>query len=309
MSYGEYISGRQEKTEEVPIETKGISDGNHFNGANFTSDGEWIYFIDHLAHDGIYRFKKEDIDKGMNKISDVSASNINITEHWIYYQDPTDDNHIYRIKKDGSDKEKSLYHNAIGLRVINDTLYYKDFAGTNNRSLYQSKLSSATTTTFSLVDHLFRFTIHQGNVFYLTDDFYLFVTDLDPNNKMNFPLTNHQVGMFQAKDGFIYYENRHDGNTIYRTPTDGERFEKLTNVESQGFNVTDDSIYFTNVDDNLGLYKYDLETRETTKLDDRAFSIQVIDDLVFYQKHISNLELGWFVINKDGSNPRRLYVN
>ncbi|GAE34024.1 DUF6612 family protein [Halalkalibacter akibai] len=310
MSYGEYIfADRELETEEVPTETKGISDGNHFNGANFTTDGEWIYFADDFSNDGIYRINKADIDNGIEKISDVSASDINVTDEWIYFHDSTDDFHVYRMKKDGSGLEKILHTYTIDLRVIDNIIYYKNFAGTNNRSLFQAKRSGATTTTFTLVDHLFRYTVHQDDVFYLTDDFQLYRTDLDPKDKSSYLLTNHLVGMFQAEDGYIYYENLNDGNTIYRTPTDGYGFEKLTTDESQGFNVSDDSIYFTNVSDNYALYKLDLNTLDSIKMDEKGSSIHVIDDLVFYQKHITSFELGWFVINKDGSDARQLFFD
>ncbi|ADU32265.1 DUF6612 family protein [Evansella cellulosilytica] len=293
-------------TETSIEEEKGISDGNHFNGAKFTTDGEWIYFADDHHIEGIYRFKADEIDNHVEKLSDDIAANINVTDDWIYYEDRSKDSHVYRMSKDGSEIEQVISDNTIDVRVIDETLYYKNFNGHNQRSLYATQLSPTTTTTFTLVDHVFRFTIHQGNVFYQGDDHHLYVTDVDPNDNANFPFISHRVGTFQALDEYIYYENSEDGHSLYRISTDGYRVEKLTEAESQGFNVTEDSLFFTNASDDEALYRLDLDTLEKTKLDDRGFSIHVIDDLVFYQKHISSFELGWFVINKDGTNPRQI---
>ncbi|MFA9456859.1 DUF6612 family protein [Halalkalibacter sp. AB-rgal2] len=296
------------KQDEYTEHQKGISDGNYFNGAHFTTDDDWIYFSDDfVVGDGVYRFKQADIDNQIEKIADVSASYLNVTDDWLYYQDPTDDFNVYRMKKDGSEIEKQIHYRIANLRVIDDVLYYKNFSEVGPPSLQQAQIDGSITTTFSLADNISRFTVHQGNAYYQTDNFQLYVTDLDPHSQSSHLFTVHLVGLFQIKDNYMYYQNRSDGHSIYRSPIDGHGIEKLLDAESQDFHVTDDSIFFTNASDDFALYKLDLETQELVKIDDSGFAIHIIEDLVFYQKPISSSELGWFVVNQDGTNIRRLH--
>jgi hypothetical protein len=118
---------------------------------------------------------------------------------------------------------------------------------------------------------------------------------MENTNQSPLILSRDHTGMFNVEDGWIYFENKNDGSTIYRATLDGLKEEKLTNVESQGFNVSGDYLYFTNMSDDMGLYQLNLDTLEVEKLDDRGSHIHVIHDSIFYSSKGAVLLRKYFV--------------
>jgi hypothetical protein len=318
VSFAEYLLGPIEAEEneastsentEWEDATRGITDGNHFNGANFVSDKEWIYYTNYFM-DGAGIFRMKPNGEGLEKISDVAALNLNVTDSWIYYTDPTDGSNIYRMKNDGSTIERLVYTYALGLRVTDDWMYYvQRTQDSETTTLVKTKKEGNATTSFELANDAFRFTIYQDKVIYQTQqDFKLIVSGMENSNERPQILVHDKTGMFNVENGWVYFENKDKESTLHRIRLDGTVEEQLTEVESQGFNVSGDYLYYTNMSDDMGLYQLDLNTLEEVKLDKRGSHIHVAHDSIFYSKHINSLDLGWFKMKKGSQNSQRIII-
>ncbi|WP_078427133.1 DUF6612 family protein [Alkalihalobacterium alkalinitrilicum] len=305
-TYGEILFGNHEAEEEQKLfthEKKGNSDGNHMNGSYFATDGVNIYYSNWMQESGIYKLADDGIEKEL--ISDVLAVDLNVTEDWIYYSDEKDGFNVYRMSKDGSDVEKISSDYAIDLRVVDEWLFYKtNNPLNNNQPLYM--VHSKDGVKLQIVDNLFRYTVYEDQVLYQKEpQGNLYLLEIDEMRQTYPQMLDYSVRRFIVEAGWIYFESAVDDGKIYRVRLDGTQVEQLTRDESQGFNVVDETLYFTNVSEGHSLYQLDLNTLESAKLDERGSHIHIINDRLYYSKHISGLELGWFQMNLDGSKAER----
>ena len=100
----------------------------------------------------------------------------------------------------------------------------------------------------------------------------------------------------------LYFANPGDGFNLYMSKPDMSERTKLINKRVFDLAVSDRWLVYSSFDDQGSLYKLDLESLKTTKLNNRLSSgSTIVGDLVFY---ISDNWL--FQINIDGSAEKKL---
>ncbi|MFV8827907.1 DUF6612 family protein [Alkalihalobacterium sp. APHAB7] len=305
-TYGDILLGdRDPLKEEAGFLTgeKGNSDGNHLNGSYFATDGEAVYYSNWMQESGIYKWTDGQEEKEL--ISDVLAKDLNVMGDWLYYSDERDRFNVYRMKKDGTEVEKVSDDYAIDLRVMDGWIFYKANNPLNNKqSLY---MVSEKGVKIQLIDDLFRYNIYEDQVIYQTEPKgILYVVGIDELGQTHPPrVIDYPVRTFIVEDDWVYFESALNGAKLYRVRLDGTSTEQLSTDESQGFNVAGDALYFTNVTEDHSLYKIDLNTLEAEMLDERGSHIHIINGRLYYSKHISAIQLGWFQMDLDGTNMER----
>ncbi|WP_216827680.1 DUF6612 family protein [Alkalihalobacterium elongatum] len=306
-TYGEILFGERELVDEKSVfheGVKGNTDGNHLNGSYFATDGEVVYYSNWMQESGIYKWTEDHLEKEL--ISEVLAKDLNVVGDWLYYSDERDGFNVYRMKKDGTEVEKMSDDYAIDLRVIDDWIFYKTNNPLNNKQpLY---MVSKDGIKIQLIDDLFRYTVYDNQVIYQKEPKgILYVVEIDEMDEAHLTpkVIDYPTRTFIVEAGWVYYESALDGSKIYRVELDGTKTERLTTYESQGFNVAGDGLYFTNVSKDHSLYRLDLNTLETEQLDDRGSHIHIINGRLYYSKHISALQLGWFQMDLNGMNSER----
>ncbi|MCL2773002.1 MAG: DUF5050 domain-containing protein [Oscillospiraceae bacterium] len=109
-----------------------------------------------------------------------------------------------------------------------------------------------------------------------------------------------------AKEGdWIYYQNKSDGNKLYKSRIDGSGKTKLNDDDCTCINAIGDWVYYGNNSDSARLYKISSDGSGRVKLnDDRSWSITVIDNWVYYVNGNENSKL--YKIRTDGSDKTKL---
>ncbi|WP_209124689.1 DUF6612 family protein [Alkalihalobacillus sp. BA299] len=302
-TYGDILFEDFERTDHRSEEKKGNTDGNHLNGSYFATDGKAVFYSNWMQESGIYKLTDDHLEK--ERISDVFAVDLNVVNDWLYYSDEKDGFNVYRMRKDGTEVEKVSNDYAIDLKVVDDWVFYKtNHPLKNTQPLFLVKANDG--VKIQLIDDLFRYSIYDDQVVYQKEpQGVLYLLEIDEIRQTSPTIIDYPASSFIVEDGWLYFESAVENEGIYRVSLDGTQVERLTDVESQGFNVIGDELYYTNVSDGHSLYKLNLNTRQTEKLDDRGGHIHIINDRIYYSKHISGLELGWFQMNIDGSDAIR----
>lgn len=115
-------------------------------------------------------------------------------------------------------------------------------------------------------------------------------------------LANFGSAAFQ--DDWIYYANFDDGETLYKSQSDGSGFEQLSTDVVECINVLGDWVYYVNVSERNRLYKIKTDgTQRTLVSEDACASAVVSGDWIYY----SAADGGYlYKIKTDGTERTRL---
>ncbi len=259
--------------------TVGNSVANVANGGYVAEENNIIYFIAQ-DEEGTNRIIYRADENGNNKKELLKKSwnikSLNVYKDNLYFIaiDPYDiidndivNNRIYKMSTNGKKLEiindNEFNNNSNSIFIINDKIYYVD----EENNICSMSLDGKNK---SIIDS--------------DGEFLLGVTE-------NYIIYNQNI---EQESGSI--------ETItYKMSLNGENKEKITGKELTNINCLDNDIHFT--DEARSFYKMNLETKETTKIADLVFSVNVTQNKVFFLRTIKDtLKLGIFKVDLDGKN-------
>jgi hypothetical protein len=114
----------------------------------------------------------------------------------------------------------------------------------------------------------------------------------------NTMIYDHSVYYLNVSNGFLYFSDYDDGQTLYRMAPDGSKKWQLSEIKADYVNVVGDDVYYCNYDDtdNYGIYRVNF----VSKINERVCAyicgyLNVTDDYLYF----TDMEAG---INKNGTN-------
>lgn len=231
-----------------------------------------------------------DVKTKISQVKGIGNTNGNIhndgtvilNNDWVYYTNFDENNHLYKKKVNGSDNKQLVNdHYSYNLNIIENYIYY--ISGTPG-SIYRVDINGKKDEL--LIDtKAENLIVTDENIFYRlsydNDWGKLYRTDLNGKNEV---LIAESIIEFSLSDGWIYYSNREDNNSLYKMDFNGENITKLNNKYSININVEGGYIYYT--DFNEGQKLYSIKTDGTGELllsSDICWEINLHDDYIYYR--------------------------
>ena len=111
---------------------------------------------------------------------------------------------------------------------------------------------------------------------------------------------------YMAQQGdWLYYRNSSDNNTLYKVHIDGSGKMKLTDDRAYSINVVNDVVYYSNEGANDAIYRVDITgANHRLVTSDSAFYLNVVDDYIYYRNSSENEYL--YRIKTDGTGRQQL---
>lgn len=247
-----------------PADNRGTTAGNMQNGGYAAASGEWIYFY---SDGSLYRTRTggddirvlvRDID---STLSDRFGGKINIIDNWIYFA--TLHGSIYKVSIEGGTPQLFLAGNDRPWIGVCEFLYADDWIyynyetptyGTLNRSSIIYRMRPDGSGKKALIgqdngDMYWLLDVAGGYVYYTgirheEEKFYNYRMPVEGGEPERLDFMPY-AAQIQVEDGWIYFCDSGDTQTVRRIRTDGSDEEILY---KQGFcnniNVAGDWIYF-----------------------------------------------------------------
>lgn len=151
-----------------------------------------------------------------------------------------------------------------------------------------------------------------GNYYQILGD-YAFQSNLMGLNKINLKtgeiknLTPDFAGYINAVDGWLYYINGKDKNTIYRVDIDGQNREKLSDLEDVSILLYyEGTLYFNRYWNAWEIYKMNLDGSNLVMLQKEWIDFFLINDDLIYISDMTYGAEGTFRFDLNGGNKVKL---
>lgn len=151
-----------------------------------------------------------------------------------------------------------------------------------------------------------------GNAYQILGD-YAFQSNLMGLNKINLKtgeiknLTPDFAGYINAVDGWLYYINGKDKNTIYRVDMDGQNREKLSDLEDVSILLYyEGTLYFNRYWNAWEIYKMNLDGSNLVMLQKEWIDFFLIHDDLIYISDMTYGAEGTFRLDLNGGNKVKL---
>lgn len=257
------------KNDFYPIAKKDSEDFNR----HIISDYHALAFTDDAIYSSAsnYLYRIDNTTRVAKKLCDDQVSEIAINNSWIYYINNIDGYKIYKIRTDGTERTLVGSDPAVHLFILNNNVFYldankgvrklnkMDFDGKNKTSLN----SDSITTTLYYSDNSFFFKAYNNN----GASFYRINPDGSGKTQIVTSLSGFKVdsGMIsfsyslteEVKDGWVYYINSAQRNSLYKIKIDGTGMTKISDdgISSNYFYIIGNWIYYKNSDDSDKFYR------------------------------------------------------
>jgi len=221
-----------------------------------------------------------------------------INNGWIYYTNRDDNDHLYKKRPDGSENEQLVRgHYSYHLNYMDGWIYYTAGIpgevwriredGTKNGRIINKN-----------VDNLI---VTEQNIFYIlaydNDWGKFFRTDIDGKGRV---LLANSIIRFAIDNGWIYYSNAEDNDSLYKMDLTGENITKLNNEYSSNINVELDYVYYTDFNGDNSLYKIKTDGTDKTLVSPEAFGLENLHNgYIYYSKRMHDGRI--YRMKTDGS--------
>jgi hypothetical protein len=196
-------------------------------------------------------------------LCDVASYEPKLVNDWIYYNNIDTDYSLWRIQLDGSQNEEVIDHKA----------YYCCYYD----------------------DHIFFLNASQ--------DYLGYYTDMDGNDETCW--NSQSCECLDLQDGILYYSLKNCGGIYaLEAYEDASQSRTLTDVHNTSLNVNNGWIYFSNISDKNSLYKIDIQGGRMTKISNRySRFINVENEWIYFMEEIEG-EREFYKITINGENEQ-----
>ena len=238
-------------------------------------DGDNAYYID--GENGIAKLDIKNFTTSI--LTSRKVERIALCKGFIYFTEIVkgDAKAIYRIKTDGSEETKVYDGWSRGLKSDGNKVYFID-DDDRMRVLNESKAERITSGT--IVTTLYfneDFIIYKAYRWNWGPNFYRLDKTTGDIEKIGFDspagfsyssdtgyLTYYYTPLERVVDGWIYYVNVDEGNSLFKIKIDGTGRIKLNNSDSDIIDIVGDWLYYHNNDDGSKVYRVKTDGTENS---------------------------------------------
>ncbi len=288
--------------------TLNVEPSNNANINNYgfaTYDGTWVYYGNPINQG---KLSKAKIDgSSVAKINDDEPLFLNVQESYIYYCNLSDNSAIYKVNKDGTERTKLTMEPATYLRVYNNSIYYQDV--NENYSLYKMDLNGGNKKKVTEDSPLY-INLYEEYMYYSNFSNYGEVTKVNLNNTSKININTETSLYVTLQDSYLFYQDYND-KFIYRMNTDGTNKILVQASEGIELNAVNGWLYYINVSDDNTLYRIKYDGSQNERLTDFNIThINVNGDRIFlydeygflYSSNLNGTDLKLFGICRTISN-------
>ncbi len=317
---------------------RGNTMGNLINGGTLALHDSWIYFFNkRFLCRARSDFEEHEIIAEIPLTHNTPGATgfMNIIDGWIYFisvrgsgNDLLEEtysypSHLCRIRTDGTGFEIIFTDYFHALWVVDDWIYLtitdEEHIDDRSSKLYRMKTDGSNLEQLLpyRCDYL---SIVHGWVYFSAE------IDGDPGifrvrpNGTNLEKISDKYGAFvQVMDGWVYFvewEHAPWGdpfirNHIYRVRIDGTNQEKLTDFVCTDLNVHQGWIYFNGkANDSFKFFRMRDNGQDLEEIDSNVLNIHVFYNKLYFYQLIAEADdidtIGFYIMNKDGSNKRKI---
>lgn len=311
--------------------------GNTVNGMNVISYNDWIYYINQVDHNKLYKMKS-DMSKN-TKICDDYISQFCIDNDEIYYINLNEQSKgLCKINIDGSNKTNIVEGEISYLNVSKDRIYYCD--GLKGGSLYEVN-KKGKNKNIVIQDKVIYPNIIGDWIYYINTSDRNTIYKITTDGKYNFKINNKFARTLNVGKNKIYFSNyngtyfmNNDGSfeniisydysdniligenyiflitddKIIKHNQDNGYLEKIYEIDSlNGIGLEEDELYLLEEKYSQGLYIYNPDNDNKIMLIGEAYDIETVEyPYIYYKVNDDNLvkynienEKSEIVINKN----------
>ena len=195
-------------------------------------EGDWIYYTGNYNGGKLYKMKTD--GSSVTEIVKEDCRGYIVNGNWIYYI-KAEDGFVYKCRTDG--KSRTLV--CAGFDGGDLTLAGNKLVAIKNDRVQSVNLDGSNFYSFEIKNAQYSFLNgYDGWVYYLGHDFsdsnnpvsafYRMKPDGSQKTKiLNIAFLNHANTYINVIDGWLYYQNEHDFNAMYRVKIDGTKVERV----------------------------------------------------------------------------------
>lgn len=227
-----YTDGGAGGLYKVKIDGTGETKISNITSYKVYVEGEWIYYTSNYAGGQIYKMKTD--GSSVTKITEDSCSEYIVNGQYIYYVNPADKS-VYKCSIDGTGKTILCPgFNGMFLALVGDKLVIVDKYTIQSVNLDGSGFTSFGTNNVqpSFLNG------YDGWVYYLEHDFRngggstSFFCRVKPDGSQKtkiyaYDFLNHANTYLNVLDDWIYFQNEHKDDTLYRVNIDSKKVERV----------------------------------------------------------------------------------
>lgn len=228
----------------------GNSVSNVLNGNFLAEENNWFYYIDY--RDSNYVYRTNILNGTTELILDIPCKEINILKGKLYaiFLNPSNKIIIYDIQTN------QYKESAISQNCLNSSFNYTISCDENG--IYRNFIDDSNKPRIEIYAGDIEKCVLFNQTIYFIESNNLYSIDLDGNNNI---LIKENVQHFAVTDSQIYYIS---DNQLYSIDEE----DPLYDICLGAINIYNNTIYFSNENDNGKLYSINMITSEITKISD-----------------------------------------
>ncbi|MBQ5885105.1 MAG: DUF5050 domain-containing protein [Clostridia bacterium] len=228
-----FVDGTVGGIHKVRIDGTGKTKISNVTSYKVYVDGDWIYYTDQYWGGKLYRMKSD--GSSVKQITSKQCRDYIINKGYVYFTESSE-GIVYKCKIDGTG-ETMLCAGFVGnyLTLAGNKLVVVS----NNENIFSVNLNGSGYHSFQTNNTQYAFLNgYDGWVYYLEHDFRYGSDVISSFGRMRFDgsqktkiyeynYLNHADGFINVVDGWIYFQNEHENDNLYRVKIDGTKIERM----------------------------------------------------------------------------------
>ena len=282
--------------------------GNQVNEGYGTADQNYLYYLDYQAQSIIKESKTNPDDSEI--LAEVPASNLTVSEGWLYYADFSVGGMLYRMRTDGTEATRISVDSVANMIVYGDWIYYITYNHEIGEYYIRRTTRDGQTTSTLKTGAIANMTIADGWIYYTSVDQEqdsISLCRMYTNGQYDSVLIEH-VGQPVAAYGDRIYYVEGDRGYLKSCDLSGQDIQDIGEKSVQSFTIENDTIYFSELNNNNPLYKMNLDGSEETLLSETpSFGISACGDTLIFAS-FDEASQTYFIcaIKTDGTGERKI---
>lgn len=285
--------------------TLGNTNGNISNmGLAAQGADGWIYYADYTRASALTRTNGVESEV----VVDDACTYLNVLGDWIYYCNDSDASNLYRIRTDGTGRERLVEGDCSYITATTDWIYFIQYIDEEGTGHLQRMDTATLGEPELLVDDCTRMALDGEYIYYQDKEhrrLYQIGVDGTGQTMLN---SGDNCYSLNVADGWIYYQNFNDDDTLYRIRTDGTDREQLLDCDTEYLNLRGEWIYYCldEEDESAGT---EIRRVRLDGSDDQRVAVgsclrlNVLDEWIYYVDD-DNLDL--YRVAPTGGDPERV---
>ncbi|MHB8062517.1 MAG: DUF5050 domain-containing protein [Ruminiclostridium sp.] len=292
-----YSENNNYNLSKLNINTNKSQNFSDLNSTNFLvgSNASYLFFSEYT--NGLNNLISINIADSKKYTLAERAEFITTSDGFVYYYIYDDNDYIkgklYRSKPNGTETN-----------LVSDSRY--NIVSTQGNKIYYTKFTDVSYLYENTLDgkhekKLFSYTLNSPYAFQRSDSWLyynrydtatglecLFRLNLDQPTQEYLVLKN--ISLYSVYKDDIYYQNKTDGNKLYKIKSDGTSIQKVSDsIVASNFTITENDIFFVTYESNSGLIAIDSTGAKKKVIDGIISNVNLYDNYVYYLNDMSYL--------------------